>query len=146
MLQSCRGSLGLLRALRALQQQRSVSHDACARVLQWRGACASSHLRRRPSPAAAASELGLASLAGAGGDAAAVPQPAVPLCERPAQHEVPLADLLAWREASQRAVEAVGDSWAQQEADGPTAEDLQARAGQCGGLAGAEGNGSASSR
>ena len=53
-------------------------------------------------------------------------QPVPPLCERPARHAVPLADLLAWREAAQQQAEAIGGSWLEDDPDGPTAEDLQA--------------------
>ncbi len=51
--------------------------------------------------------------------------PQLPLCEREARHAVPLSDLLAWKAAAQRQVEAVGNSWSLQD-EGPSAEDLQA--------------------
>jgi hypothetical protein len=59
--------------------------------------------------------------------AAATAQPQLPLCERQAQHAVPLRDLLAWLETALLQVKDVGDSWAQQD-DGPSAEDLRVRA------------------
>ena len=67
---------------------------------------------------------GDAAPAAAAAAAVALPQPELPLCERPAQHAVPLGDLLAWREAAEGQVQAVGNAWVQQD-DGPSVEDLQ---------------------
>ncbi|KAL4430761.1 hypothetical protein ABPG75_006017 [Micractinium tetrahymenae] len=73
-------------------------------------------------PAASAQDLSAATIDEE--EHAAAPQPATPLCERPAEHTAPLADLLAWREAAEQQVAAVGISW-EQEDDGPSVEDLQ---------------------
>lgn len=131
-------ALLLARSLRALQQLRALPPEVCLRILQAREA---SNWAWRPpslrhSPAArrrslataslSSSDLGLAA-AQATEDAAV--QPELPLCERTAQHAAPLAELLAWRDAAAAQVVAVGDSWAREQPDGPTAEDLQVSAG-----------------
>ena len=111
--------------LRALQRSQGWPAEVCHRILQCRGSCwappGGTQPPRRGARQAVSASSGLGAAPQALTDAS---QPQLPLCEREASHAVPLPDLLAWREAAQRQVEAVGDSWAQAE-DGPSAEDLQ---------------------
>lgn len=118
-------------AVRSLQVQRGWSLDVAHRILQhWRPAADRSRRSqasadRSAGAAGAAAWAGSCSELGVPAAEAASIQPAVPLCERSGQHAVPLSDLLAWWEAAKQRVAAVGDSWVQQEPDGPTAADLE---------------------
>lgn len=144
----CRHSRAMQRALlfaqsvRALQQLRGLSPEVCLRILQARGCWHASSWAWTPPPSRRSAAARRRSFAAASlssseqlGAAAsqiteeAAAQPELPLCERQAQHATPLVDLLAWREAAAAQVAAVGDSWAREQPDGPTAEDLQV----CGG-------------
>lgn len=130
-------------SVRALQRAKAWSPDVCRRIMQWHGAhssvstSASRSTGRTHSPfASGASAQGLSSSAIDEQQQAEAPRPAIPLCERPAEHTAPLADLLAWREAAEQQVAAVGTSWEQQD-DGPSMEDLQVGAGLAGAQRGA---------
>ncbi|KAL4420380.1 hypothetical protein ABPG77_002320 [Micractinium sp. CCAP 211/92] len=120
-------------SVRALQSAKAWSPDVCRRIMQWRAAqgsnvaSASKSVGRTRSSfarAASAQDLSTSSI----DQQCATPQPAIPLCERPAEHTAPLADLLAWREAAEQQVAAVGTSW-EREDDGPSVEDLQTELG-----------------
>ncbi len=120
-------------SVRALQSAKAWSPDVCNRIMQWRAAQGSNvasasksvgRTRCSFARAASAQDLSTSSI----DQQCATLQPAIPLCERPAEHTAPLADLLAWREAAEQQVAAVGTSW-EREDDGPSMEDLQVGAG-----------------
>lgn len=118
-------------SVRALQRAKAWSPDVSRRIMHWGGShsdgsasASRSSARARSSVAPSASAQDLSSAAIAEAQQPAAPQPATPLCERPAEHTAPLPDLLAWREAAEQQVAAVGTSW-EREDDGPSVEDLQ---------------------
>ena len=121
-------ALSFANSVRALQRARLLPPEVCRRLMQCRGVCgpgfdsppgAAAAGGRRGSPAASeVREVEASALE------EAPPTPALPLCERVAQHAVPLSELLAWAESAAQRVAAVGDSWAEHD-EGPCAEDLQ---------------------
>ena len=130
-------ALTFARALEALQRAHRWSPDVACAIMAWRSHAAPA-ARAPPPPTGhrwrharcvASSSAPTASLTAK----AAASQPQLPLCEREAAHEAALSELLAWRDAARRQVEAVGDSWAQQD-EGPSAEDLQASGPPCMGV------------
>ncbi|PRW58532.1 hemK methyltransferase family member 1 [Chlorella sorokiniana] len=133
-------AIAFAQGVRVLQRAYRFSPDVAHRILHWRAAAAasssgsrgawssdqpSSTWPRQPTRAQRAFSSPSSELATAVAGEAATTQPVLPLCERPAQHAVPLTDLLAWRDAAQQQAEAVGDSWLASDPDGPTTEDLQ---------------------
>lgn len=130
-------AISFAQGVRALQRVYRFSPEVACRILHWRSAAAGTASSARhagsiwpqqPSRAQRALSGLSGEVATATAGEAPASQPVLPLCERPAQHAVPLADLLAWRDAAQQQAEAVGDSWVASDPDGPTAEDLQVRA------------------
>lgn len=136
-------AVAFAQGLRALQRAYRFSPDVARRILHWRSAGGGSgsgssswcsiHQASSPWPQHPGRARRCFSSPGSGlataateAEAAAASQPLLPLCERPAQHAVQLADLLAWRDAAQQQAAAIGDSWLADDPDGPTAEDLQA--------------------
>jgi hypothetical protein len=121
-------ALSFANSVRALQRARLLPPEVCRRLMQCRvlygpgfdsPPAASAAGGRRGSPAASeVREVEASALE------EAPPTPALPLCERVAQHAVPLSELLAWAESAVQRVAAVGDSWAEHD-EGPCAEDLQ---------------------
>lgn len=135
-------AVAFAQGVRALQHAYRFSPEVARRILHWRAAAASGSgsggqwaVRQASSTWLQQSKRAQQSFSSssrevttANAEEAAASQPVLPLCERPAQHAVPLSDLLAWRDAAQQQAEAVGDSWLASDPDGPTAEDLQVRA------------------
>ena len=128
-------ALSFAHSVRALQRAHLLPPEVCQHILRSRGlhgagfdspkvaAAVAGRSQRGRSAASGLREVEAAPEEEAEAEAAG-PSPALPLCERAAQHPVPLSELLAWAESATRRVEAVGDSWAEAD-EGPCEEDLQ---------------------
>ena len=129
-------ALSFANSVLALQRASLLPPEVCRRLMQRRGFHDPGFDRPQVATAAGGrrgSRAASTSLSEVAAPEEAPPTPALPLCERAAQHAVPLSELLAWAESAARRVEAVGDSWAEQD-EGPCAEDLRVCRGQLQGL------------